>query len=48
MERMDIALVIGLLTLVTTIIFIGYALTGSDLCLWCVRARSVVQLDLLG
>lgn len=35
MKRPDIALVIGLLTLAITILFIGYALSGADLCLWC-------------
>ena len=35
MQDSTLALSIALLSLVATLIFIGYALTGADLCLWC-------------
>ena len=34
-KRVDIAVVISVLTLAVSILFIGYALSGADLCVWC-------------
>jgi len=38
MRETSLALVLGLVTLAVAVVFLAYALSGADLCLWC-RAR---------
>lgn len=35
MRRMNFALLIAVVTVAVAIFFVGYALTGADLCVWC-------------